>query len=280
MKLVWLSDIHLDIAYSGASNAFIELTLGDDRPDGVILTGDISNGESLSQHLLELASVFGVPLYAVLGNHDYYHRSISSVRGEVRSLQGRHPRIVWLSYSGVVHLADGVVLLGHDGWADGTSGNGIIDSPARLNDEVLIEEQAACVDRGELAELVKELADDGTAYLKSRLDGLGEDVRNVLVATHVPPFEEAALYQGKQTDDDHLPHFANPRMGVMLFDHVKEHPGRKLTVLCGHTHHRAFVQPHPQIDVHVAHAEYGAPRAAGIVRIEAAGEVDVEVTER
>lgn len=279
MKLVWLSDIHLDIAYSGASNTFIELTLGDDRVNGAIVTGDISNGQSLRQHLTELGSVFDV-VYVVLGNHDYYHRSIRSVREGMAWLQWENPRIVWLPDSDGIRFANGAVLLGHDGWADGTAGNGIIDSPARLNDEVLIEEQAACADRGELATLVKALADEGTAYLKNRLQRLGEDVHNVIVATHVPPFEEAALYQGKQTDDDYLPHFTNPGLGEMLIEHIKEHPGRKITVLSGHTHHQSFLQPHPQIDVHVAHAEYRDPKAAGIVRIDESSEVHVETTGR
>lgn len=279
MQLVWLSDIHLDIAYSGASNTFIELTLGDDRVKGAIVTGDISNGRSIRQHLTELVSVFSV-VYVVLGNHDYYHRSIRSVREELAWIQSENPRIVWLPDGDGIRFANGAVLLGHDGWADGTAGNGIIDSPARLNDEVLIEEQAACADRSELAELVEELADEGTAYIKNRLERLGDDVRDVIVATHVPPFEEAALYRGKQTDDDYLPHFTNPGLGAMLVKHAEEHPCRKITVLCGHTHHGAFVQPHPQIDVHVAHAEYRYPQAAGIVRIRDSGEVDVEVTER
>ena len=211
----------------------------------------------------------------MLGNHDFYWRSIEAVRDEMRELCAVNPQLVWLSESEPVPLADGVVLVGHDGWADGTAGVGVVESEIRLRDQSAIKEQAACADRVELAQVVKQLADEGTKYLNRTLNNIDDNIHQVIVATHVPPFEEACLYQGEPTDPEFLPHFCNPSLGQMLVQHATENPGRKLTVLCGHTHNAAFAQPHPQIEVHVSRSEYHTPSVGGLVTVGKTGEVEV-----
>lgn len=41
---------------------------------------------------------------------------------------------------------------------------------------------------------------------------------------------------------------------------MAEHPDRRLTVLCGHTHSPGVFRPAPNILVRTGGAEYGAPR--------------------
>ena len=274
---MWCSDVHLDIAYNGAIVPLLDSIHSGGEPTGLLLTGDIDNGLSISEGLTELVGLMDVPVHFVLGNHDYYHRSIASVREEMVDITSTEPRLVWLSNADPTRVSDGVVLVGHDGWADGTAGIGIESSPVRLNDELLIDEQAACTDRAELARLVKRLADEGTGHLKRLLDGLDRETHHVILATHVPPFETACLHKGRPSGADFLPHFCNPSLGDMLVEHVEAHPGRRITVLAGHTHDRAFDQPHPQIDVHVAGAAYGAPAVEGAISIGLSGQPLVEL---
>ena len=187
-----------------------------------------------------------------------------------------NPNLTWLSEAEPVVLADGVALIGHDGWADGTAGTGLLASPQRLNDEFLIREQYQCADRKELARLVRKLARECNEFLLSQLDRLGDDIQHVIVATHVPPFTEAALYEGVPSEPDFLPYFSNPGLGSMLVEHAERNPDRGLTVLCGHTHDLAFKQPHDQIDVHVAGAWYRYPSIAGFIHIDESGSLAVQ----
>ena len=134
-------------------------------------------------------------------------------------------------------------------------------------------------DRYQLARLVAELSDEGTEHLRAHLDDLSDEVRHVIVATHVPPFEQACLYQGEPTSPDFLPHFCNPSLGAMLVDYIDAHPDREMTVLCGHTHDRAHCQPHERINVYTAGAEYEHPAAAGTIDIDPSGNVSLSVIE-
>lgn len=269
MRLAWCSDTHLDMVDSFSLEQFSE-SIANSASSAIVLTGDISDGKNIGRHLADFAAL-DMPVYFVLGNHDYYHRSIADVRSEIAQITNETAELVWLSSADPVALADGVALIGHDGWADGTAGTGLLASPVQLNDERLIQEHYQCADRAELAQLVRKLAREGTQFLQGQLDGLGADIHHVIVATHVPPFTEAALYEGNPSEPDFLPHFSNPGLGRMLVEHVEKRPNRKLSVLCGHTHDVAFKQPNPRIKVHVAGAQYGAPRIAGFVEADDTG---------
>ena len=65
-----------------------------------------------------------MPIYFVLGNHDYYHGSIAETRARVIELCGTHPRLRYLTALDEVEaLTRHVGLVGHDGWADGRAGD-------------------------------------------------------------------------------------------------------------------------------------------------------------
>ena len=78
--------------------------------------------------------------------------------------------------------------------------------------------------------------------------------------------------------------FSSSVMGHALLEALGAHAGgngvlagllpRRLTVLCGHTHSRAEWEPSSRLAVHcgsVGETDYGAPRAAGLVHLSAAG---------
>lgn len=127
----------------------------------------------------------------------------------------------------------------------------------------------------QVAAKLAELGDESVAAIISQLNSLPETITEVVVATHIPPFEEACLFQGQPTSPDYLPYFCNLTMGAALIEHVEQHPNRHLTVLCGHTHDRAYCQPHERVIVHTAGADYGSPNVAGAVTVDNSG-VSVE----
>jgi hypothetical protein len=83
-----------------------------------------------------------------------------------------------------------------------------------------------------------------------------DDVR---IATHVPPFVAASLYENQPATPDFAPHFVNLSMGEMLLEEAAKHPAKQLTVYCGHSHHAAFFRAAPNLKIHVAAAVYREP---------------------
>lgn len=82
LKLAVLADLHARPGDGAYLDEIVRRTLAA-KPDAVLLLGDYLNGheaehgmspEELERHLRPLVEV-GLPLFAVLGNHDYYHGS-------------------------------------------------------------------------------------------------------------------------------------------------------------------------------------------------------------
>jgi hypothetical protein len=75
------------------------------------------------------------------------------------------------------------------------------------------------------------------------------DVAQVLVLTHVPPFPEACVYDGAQSSPAWLPWFTCISTGEVLAEYAAAHPHQRITVLCGHTHGAGVCQPAPNLEV-------------------------------
>ncbi len=61
--------------------------------------------------------------------------------------------------------------------------------------------------------------------------------------THIPPFKEACLYQGKISGDDWLPFFGSKASGDVLLEIAQQNHDIEFLVLCGHTHGKACYSP-------------------------------------
>lgn len=257
MRVVWATDIHLNFLEAEGRASFFS-SIRDRRPDAVFVTGDIAEAPSLHAHLDEMRRAIQVPLYFVLGNHDFYYGSISQVRKHLENWCQVQPGLIYLSTAGLIELTSTTVLVGHDGWGDGRYGNYHL-SPVRLSDQELI---ADFQDLDREAVLVKlhALGDEAGSYLRLGLDNALASYRHVICLTHVPPFKEACWYQGKMGTDDWLPYFACQAVGDVLLNVTRERPDCHITVLCGHTHHSGIAQLRPNLQVMTGSAEYGAPR--------------------
>lgn len=266
MRVVWATDIHLNFLSGEGRDAFYA-SIRDHHPDAVFVTGDIAEASSLHTLLDDMRRAIGVPLYFVLGNHDFYYSSISQVRTGLKDWCQIQSGLIYLSTAGLVELSPTTALVGHDGWGDGRYGNYRL-SPVRLSDQELIADFQD-LDREAVLGKLRALGDEAAQYLRERLDEALASYRHVICLTHVPPFKEACWYQGRMGNDDWLPYFACQAVGEVLLQASRERPDCSIAVLCGHTHHAGLVQLRPNLRVITGAAEYGAPCIQGVVEPEA-----------
>ena len=263
-RVAWATDLHLTHADPIKIIEFCN-TLIRSEADAIILTGDISDAPDLQEHLTFLSSRINTPIYFVLGNHDFYHSSISYVRKFVHELSIDLPKLTWLSENGIIPLTTGVCLIGHDGWCDGRNGD-YINSKALLNDYRVISDFLGLSKTGVL-DVIQSLAAQSVAYLMRTLPLAIAKFKSIILATHVPPFEEACLYNGGRTGVDWLPHFSCKVVGDLLKNVMQANPQCHMTVLCGHTHHKAEVDILPNLKVKVGYASYGYPIINEIIEL-------------
>ncbi len=262
MKLAWATDIHLNFLDDHERRRFLESLRG--QADALVVTGDIAESNSLGEILRQMSSVLDVPVYFVLGNHDFYRGSVAGTRAGVAEMLGGSGNLVYLSQASVVELTPDTALVGHDGWADGRLGD-LDGSEVILNDFLLIDElrhwrDHHTLDKPALRRMLETLGDEAAAYLKSVLIPAAERYSQVIVATHVPPFREAAWHEGQTSGDDYLPFFACKAVGDVLLEAAKSHPDCQVLVLCGHTHGGGEVQVRENLRVLTGPAEYGKPK--------------------
>ena len=87
-----------------------------------------------------------------------------------------------------------------------------------------------------LIDKFKELAQRSIDHFSRVLPKAFENHDKVILATHVPPFEESAWYMGRKSDPEFLPFFSNKILGDFLKKYMEQNTDKSLTVLCGHTH--------------------------------------------
>ncbi len=268
MKLAWATDIHLDHAKNTVQHKFYESVK--EQADALVLTGDIAESPSIGRVLTVMEMLVERPIYFVLGNHDYYRGSIADTRFYVAQVVGESRRLVYLSQAGVVELTPSTALVGHDGWADGRLGD-LDGSDVILNDFLLIDElkhwRDHTLDKPALRQALQALGDEAAGYLKSVLAPAARQYPKVIVATHIPPFREAARYQGRPSADDYLPFFSCKAVGDVLVEAARSHPECQILVLCGHTHGGGEIQVAENLRVVTGPAEYGRPEIQQIIQV-------------
>ncbi|MBX7167308.1 MAG: metallophosphoesterase [Pirellulales bacterium] len=257
VRVAWLTDLHLNFLSAEDVAAFLH-DLAGRKFSALLVGGDISEGHEVAAHLRELAAAVRVPVYFVLGNHDFYFSSIAAVRETVLRLVQAAPGLVWLSHSGAIELAPSVGLVGHDGWGDARLGD-YERSLVEMNDHRLIGEFAG-LDKQSRWPVLKALGDQAAAHVRRVLPEAAARFPEVLLLTHVPPFEGACWYQGQISDRHWLPHFTCQALGQAILEVMRQHRRTQLTVLCGHTHSAGRYQAAENVLVLTGGAEYGRPQ--------------------
>ena len=271
-RVAWLTDIHLNFLDDVDRRQFVQ-SIADASPDAVLLGGDIGESPDVVEHLREMADVVRRPIYFVLGNHDFYRGSIAETREEVTGLAAGSDHLVYLSGADVVELTPTTALVGHDGWGDARLGD-FAGSEVLLNDFFLIDELKQWqrgpweLDREMLRQTLEALGDEAAEHFARVLPVALESHRRVIALTHVPPFREAAWYDGKPSDDHWLPFFACRAVGDCFLQMMRDRPDRELTVLCGHTHGSGETQILDNLRVLTGGARYREPKIQEIFELE------------
>lgn len=253
MKFAWISDCHFDCVPFDTIKAFALHTarLG---ADAILLTGDITTSKQLDYHLRTFASNFPGKIYFTLGNHDIYYSTVTNVNQRCIRLSSEYPNLVYMDESGVSELTKETCLVGNMGFYDCKAGSK--NSNFILTDFSLNHDLRGC---NSIPEACKRLVELLAVKALKDLQVAANTYSNVYFGTHVPPFVESSLYQGKLSEPDAQPYFVNVTFGDMLLDVASTYKDVKFTVFCGHTHHEATYQPLPNLLVHTAYAEYGYP---------------------
>ncbi len=262
MRLGWITDPHLNHCSLAAWERFVAQVRQSDCA-AVVISGDISEGEDVMFQLRRMADAFAVPIYFVLGNHDFYFSSLERTRRGIREGAAADPRLHYLPDVPPVQLAPGIVMIGEDGWGDATEGD-YARSRVRLNDFQLIDD-FRLAGPSQWPSMLTELGRQSAMRLSRQLEVALRDNQQVLVVTHVPPYREACWYEGRTTDDHWAPFFVCGQTGVVLRQAAQQHCAARLEVICGHTHHGGVAEIQENLRVTTAGAEYGEPALACVI---------------
>jgi len=258
-----MTDIHLNFLKSNSDiTKFCDFVKADMQDfDGVIITGDISEGLTLVGHLEHLYINLQKPIYYVLGNHDYWHQTWDRVETRVKNLYNRNNKIIWLGASPVIKLSDTTALIGHDGWYDAFHGDWMRSSFRMADWHYIHDFLHVTGNIGAIVGISRKRADIAATYVDMRVrEAFAQGFMTVLVATHVPPFEECARHNGNPSDAEALPWYTSKLMGDALLHLANEFPNNRIVVLCGHTHDGYRMTIKPNLEVVVGPSDYGRPQ--------------------
>ena len=261
MRAAWLTDIHLNFLRTDDLYGFLD-ALWTMKVDAFLISGDIAEAIDIIYYLKKMEAAIDLPVYFVLGNHDFYHGSIHKVRAEVIQFCEEYPQFQYLTNCDAIELSPQVALVGHDGWADGRLGD-YEKSIVMMADYELIEELVPGGRQGRWP-VLKALADEAAAHIERVLPPALDKYEEAVLLTHVPPLREACWHDGKISDDDWAPHFTCKAMGDAILSIMQDYPERKLNVLCGHTHGRGMCHPLPNVSIFTGGAIYGTPKVERI----------------
>ena len=180
---LWLSDLHVDRLAPSAINSLIGRILAANS-DGIWITGDIGEPPTNWNFLKALAAQCRVPIYFVLGNHDYYGQSIEISRVHANDISTLYSHVHYLTLQTPILLKNHVLLIGMDAWAN-TGEVGL--TQLTWDSEAIIDLKAN--NRTLLKSIMNDLAEqDANLLLAKCRQGITQNITEVRVLTHIPPF--------------------------------------------------------------------------------------------
>lgn len=257
MKVVHITDPHFNFRHKQDVVLFGEQVRGTCLQEGikhVVMTGDLSESRTLERDLGYFGSAFteddGISVHYVLGNHDFYKGGITETKWRASQWKG------YLESKDYVPLDEDTALCGVDGWYDFRSGSGP-GTKLGMHDWDVIRELKDLT-WVSLVDSCRGLAKDSAKKATKKLElAMKAGYKQLVLATHVPPFRQAAWHAGAVSDDTWLPVMTNMALGDALVNFTSLYPGITVDVLCGHTHTARSVEIAKNLNVHAGHAEYG-----------------------
>lgn len=276
LNVNWATDIHFDHCKPKQIDEYLQ-KLCDTDVDALFITGDISTGHEIDQHLSLISKAAGEkPVFFVCGNHDFYYSSFANVRDKIVELSKVFTNLKYLSRSDFVMIKDKTAVVGHDGWYDmSVSSNPPSHLQFKMCDWDLIDDFAQHIfmqlisgnsTTGATIGMCSKLAHEATAHVvTSASNAISSGAEHVVVLTHVPLWESVHTYQNKPGEEDVHPYFTNEVMGKELTRLAGEHSNVQFTVFAGHTHGAARAKILPNLSCFVQAAEYGDPTFERVV---------------
>lgn len=261
----WLTDIHLDTVANDAQRMAFAESVKETGCTGVIITGDISTAPNIVLHLSQFERVVQRPVYFIAGNHDFYMGSVANGRTTLKELSNISSFLKYMSATQFVSLSNKTALVGHDGWYDAFNGEPRSER-FDMSDWHLIGEYRSAIGRGQqsrteaIINVSRQLAQEAADHIALGIkNAVATGHRNIIVATHVPPFAEAHIFEGRVGDAVHQPWFTSRLMGETLKSAAAAYPQVAFTTLCGHTHGAYEGMFSHNLKVLVGGAEYTKP---------------------
>lgn len=251
-KYIWHTDTHLNLAWPFSINNLVR-NIRHENPTGVFITGDISNGKNVENHLDKLASQLDTNIYFVLGNHDYHGRTVDSVHDDMKRLCDRHSNLYWMTNSGIISLTEDIALIGTEGWYDAHHGDSgwIKFTVDRL---LTIDFKSTSFD--EQLKTFRQMAQNSANMIEKLLEKALEQHKIVYILTHFPPWKEATRDEGTLMENFWLPYNTNIILGKKIEKVMEGRNKKKVIVLSGHTHQQTSITVQRNIECRVANSSY------------------------
>lgn len=287
MKLGWMTDIHFDHLHNNRLAAFLE-RIRVSEADQFLITGDISTGARLDsnnlkicQHLRQIRTAAGDrTIHFVLGNHDFWYSSIDVVHREVNQLCDTHSSLNYLNRQPCTQLTPDTFLVGHDTWYDAMYGD-LKKSNFRMYDWIVMDDylnpgaamnggggRVINVDLPLVVGISRGIAIRAVNHIETGIQAaLDQGAKRVLVGSHLPPYPEAHIFEGKIGDDNAQPWFTSGLLGELLTKFATQNPDKIFVSFSGHTHGQYSEQKLKNLIVHVGGARYGHPEIAEIIEV-------------
>lgn len=253
-KYLWLTDLHLDKLFPWKKYSFIK-SLQKEAPEGIIITGDISNGRNTCDDLEMMAKAVHCPIYFILGNHDYHWSSLEGTHCKIRDLCSKYPNLIWITEAGIVPINDEVAFIGTEGWYNAEQGK-----PEYLKftlDWLLIEDFRKLPNMNERIKAWRKIAEQSSKKIESLLEEAIElKYKTIYVLTHFPPWKEATRDVGTFMEKFWLPYNTNLHLGRGIEKVMAKHKKHYVHVFSGHTHCQTSILVSRNIQCTVNDATY------------------------
>lgn len=274
MMLRLVADLHYDFI-NNLNNIKVLNGLGkphkSQQIDGIILIGDIANYFDLKITLNIIADSCKVPIYFVLGNHDYYGSGIKETKQlavEISKKTKGRKKIIYLSDDMIYPLTNSSCLIGQDLFYDTLAGN-YFGSSVQLSDFFCIKDLKVRDKRLMYQLIIQPLLSEELAQLNKKiLFAIKRNYTSILIVTHFPIFIENCTYKGKISDDDWLPYFCCKSAGRLISEYAKLHPKVNFIVMSGHTHEFTHKKILPNLLSRTLYAKYGEPNLDYVIRVD------------
>lgn len=265
MRVVWVTDVHLDHAGEMQGTSF-RTSLVNAKPELILVGGDTAEALTWEPYLCGIRRRTGARVAFVLGNHDYYGGSVKQEQVRARKLgEDRRGEIDWLPNVGLgfIRVSDTTGIVGEGGWGDwlhGKFGNLLLTDYRKIQELIGFPPSKKNV--------AERLGKVSAGRLRKNLDKAREaGLRRIIVLTHVPPFVESAWHENLPGEVQAQPFFVWGRGGKVLTNFAKTNPSISLTVLSGHTHSGGVFMPLHNLTSITAPARYQRPTIAKVMEI-------------